>query len=177
MEIFILLALIVIVGGAYYWFNLRQSDEKVIDSPPQKSSYNQKSEFADLMKPTKPKSSPKLTERKKIEGEITSDAVTLIAESSSGRDEFFGWIDIIDGHHTEPSANRDYEKVQSWEYLGFGDRFDSNQRGKDFDQLRKQFWQKVDGISANMASENWTSEVSSDSGGKQIIFLTRQAGE
>jgi|GEM_PF-2716631 len=140
-------------------------------SKPPGNSYNQKSEYADLMKPQK--SNATLKEHKKIEGEITSDTVTLITKSGSGRDEFFGWIDIIDGHHTEPSVSRDYEKIQSWEYLGSGDRFDASQRSRDFKQLRTQLKQKVDRLIATMSSDSWTSEISSEDEKQQIYLLSR----
>lgn len=171
----IVIVVIAMIGGVvYYLFGRRNkpSDEAPTAQPT--SSYTQKSEYADLMKPVA-KSSARLIDHKQIEGEITTDTVTLVSKLTYSRDEFYAWIDIIDEHHANPPTDRQYDKIQSWEYLGGADRFDARQRQRDFDRLIKLFRERVDEIIAEMSADGWSSELSSDSNGKRIFLLTRQA--
>lgn len=173
MDFLILVVIIAVIGGAVYWFNTRQNEES--DQPVQSrtSSYNQQSEYADLMKLKK--STIQLREHKKIEGTISSNSVTLISELSYSRDEFYGWIDIIDGYHDTPPTDRSYDKVKSWEYLGFADRNNASQRSKDFNDLVALFRKEVDAIIQEMTKDRWTSDLTLDDNGKRVFVLTRDS--
>ncbi len=168
MEIFILLV-IVIFGGVFYWIRTNNSESNREQAPTSLPSYPQPSSVS---KPKKIELN--LTENKKIDNEITSDTITLISKSSFARDEFFASIDVIDGHHPEPLTIGKDDKIKSYTYLGFGDRYDSAQRSKEFKQLTKMFRECVDEIVAEMTADGWTTELASDTQSKRIFLLTRE---
>lgn len=127
---------------------------------------------------TKPKKSKsKLTKKVKNDGDITSDQVTLVTHYISARDEFVGFVEVLDGHHStedDIKANKDEGGLfKSWQFLGFGDRYDANQRSSDFSHLAQQFKAESQNIISEFREQGWAIEQSPTSSKNDVYHLSR----
>jgi hypothetical protein len=123
------------------------------------------------------KSKPKLIKKVKNDGDITSDQVKLLTDHISARDEFVGVVEVLDGHYNTEDDIKVYkdegELLKSWQFLGFGDRYDANQRGSDFSHLAQQFKVEVQHIISEFREQGWTIEQSLTSSKEDVYHLSR----
>ncbi|MFC1960522.1 hypothetical protein ACFLYO_07420, partial [Chloroflexota bacterium] len=118
-----------------------------------------------------------LSKQINVDGEIESDAATLVAWSSSSKDEFLGLIDVLDGHHTGSAATerytRDVTVIKAWQFLGSGDRYNARKRSADFKRLVQMFWSETQSVIAAYRQQGWRVETISTGVNGDVYHLSR----
>jgi len=168
------LLIIIIIGiiKLGLFLNKRSEDQRKKNLHIASKSYNTRSTYRPPQE-----SKPKLSKTVKTDVDITSDQVTLVASYISGRDEFYGVIEVLDGHYsTEDDIKvdkRESELLKSWGFLGFGDRYDAGQRSSDFADLAQQFKIEAQNIISEFREQGWVIEQSPISSKNDIYHLSR----
>ncbi len=172
-ELGILIIIIIGIVKLALFLNKRSQEQTKTDRPIKRKPYNMRSKNT----PSSMQSPPKLSKKLKIDADITTDQVTLMSSHSSGRDEFLGMVEVVDRHHYTKSEVHNYQRntgsLKSWQFLGFGDRYDSRQRATDFDSLAKLFRIETQTIISEFRAKGWTVTLHPTDSNEEIYHLSR----
>lgn len=172
-ELGILIIIIIGLIKLALFFNKRSQTQNQNNRPIKSKPYNMRPRNT----PSSKQPPPKLSKKLKTDADITSDQVTLMSSHSSGRDEFLGTVEVVNGHHNTKTEVDNYRhnsgSLKSWQFLGFGDRYDSNQRASDFDSLAKLFRAESQTIISEFRAQGWTVTLHPTDSNEEIYHLNR----
>lgn len=118
-----------------------------------------------------------LHKKLKVNNEISSDQVTLVARYLAARDEFWGGIEILNGHLSCTAAGRsqlrDLDILKSWEFGGGADRYDFKKRAAEFTELIQLFEAEAQTVVSDFREQGWTVELSSKDNVGEVYHLKR----
>ncbi len=170
----IILILFAVIGGIGFYVVETRFHKPKDNKPKFVHPAPTKKKTTPYQRETAKPSTAQLSMSKKLDNEITTGTVTLVADITFSRDEGYGWVDIYEGHHADPPAHHETSgKIQSWKFLGSGDRYNSQQRSADFQHLREKFDENVESILAQFIADGWTAEPISTENRKHIHLLSR----
>jgi hypothetical protein len=172
-----LLLLFLLLAGSVALIAKIRYDKTRIQEKPQESQYRDSAAtISSAERSTKLLSAAILTKTNKLDDEITSHRVTLVASYGSAREAFLGVVEVLDGHHNGQAATghpRKAKLLKSWQFAGRGDVSDAHRRSIDFAHLKYQFNTGLKEILSDFRVDGWKVEQSSTGSDGDVYHMSR----